>query len=114
MGLSNICFSISKSIALIPFEVSKQGPQHPHLSLAEDGISGEGFCHFGELLCSPGSLPWIHVVKLLLDFLLLTHLMSVELLEQPEEPRKAEENFFLPTVSFFRSKSCGGFPFYSE
>ena len=29
---------------------------------------GEDFRHFGELLCFPGSLPWIHVTKLLFDF----------------------------------------------
>lgn len=35
--LANICFSISVSIALLPCEVPNHNPQHPLLSLAEDG-----------------------------------------------------------------------------
>ena len=36
--LSNICFSISMWIAFLPCEVPNSYPQHPLLSLAEDGI----------------------------------------------------------------------------
>lgn len=37
--LSNICFSISMWNTSFPFEVPNHYPQHPHLSLAEDGIN---------------------------------------------------------------------------
>ena len=50
--LSNICFSIS--IAFLPFEVPNCYLHHPLFFLAEDGISAEGFGHFGEILSSPG------------------------------------------------------------
>lgn len=43
-------------------------PQYPPLSLAEDGIEGEGFDHFGELLCSTGSLPCVQLLNFCLIF----------------------------------------------
>ena len=39
----------------------------------------------------------VHVIKLLYDFLLLISLMSIYFLDQPEEPKRVEENFFLPS-----------------
>ena len=53
-------------ITFLPAEIPN--PQHLLLSLAENAISGEGFSHFGELLSSSGSLPCVHVIKLLCDF----------------------------------------------
>ena len=42
--------------------------------------------------CYLGRLSHVHVIKLLLDFLLLIFLMSIWFLHQSEEPRWAEEN----------------------
>lgn len=50
---------------------SKPLPQHPLLSLAENGIQGEDFGHASELLSFPESLLHIRVIKLLFDILLL-------------------------------------------
>ena len=47
-----LCFSCSSLVTNSPH------PQHPLLSLAEDGIQGERLCHFGELLSFPASLLW--------------------------------------------------------
>ena len=35
------------------------------------------------------------LLKILSDFLLLTCILTVEFLDQPEEPWRVEENFFL-------------------
>ena len=75
--LPNIVFSIFTWIAFLPSEVPKHYPQHPLLSLVEDGIWGEGFGLFGKLLRFPGSLLCIHGIKLLFDFLLLICVMSI-------------------------------------
>ena len=75
--LLHICFSIFMWIAFSPFEVPNHCPQHPLLSLAEDGIEGESLGHFGELLSSPGSLPSIHLIRLLFDSVLLICLMLI-------------------------------------
>ena len=61
----------------LPFEAPNHYPQHPLLSLAEDGILGEVFGHFGQLLSFSSSLPYIYIIQLLFDFLLLICLMSV-------------------------------------
>ena len=66
--LPNICFSISSLIAFFRFEVQNHYSKHSLLSLAEDDVQDEGFGHFGKLLISSGSLPWIHVIKLFLKF----------------------------------------------
>ena len=50
--------------------------QHPLLSAVEDGIQGEDFSHFGELLSFSGPLPCIHVIKLVFDVPLLIYLTS--------------------------------------
>ena len=42
----------------------------------------------GKFLSFPGSLPCIHVIKLLLNFLLLTCLMSIEFYGQPKNLEK--------------------------
>ena len=60
-------------MTFIPLDVSNH---HPHLSLAEDAIEAEGFLHFVELLSS-ASHPWINVIQLWFDFLLLICLLSV-------------------------------------
>lgn len=73
MYLSNICFFFFTSMTFIPLDVSNH---HPHLSLAEDAIEAEGFLHFVELLSS-ASHPWINVIQLWFDFLLLICLLSV-------------------------------------
>ena len=44
----------------------------------------------------PGSLPFVHVIELSFDFLLLICLMSGEPLDQTEEPRKAGGKFSFP------------------
>ena len=53
------------------------------------------FGHFSKLFGFSQSLSCIHVVQLLCDFLLLICLMSMSFLDQPEEPRSAEEILFL-------------------
>lgn len=50
--------------------------QHPLLSLAEGGILGEVFSHFGELFGFLVSLPRIYGIKIMFNFLLLSFLMS--------------------------------------
>ena len=67
----NLCFSLCMSVGFILFEVPNHFAQHPLLSLAEDGIEGESFSHFGELFSFVGFLPCIRVIQLLFDFLLL-------------------------------------------
>ena len=47
-------------------------------------------------LCHLGNPSQIYVIKLLFDFIPLICLISICFLDQPEEPRKAEENLFLP------------------
>lgn len=54
--LLNFCFSISVCIAFLPFKFRTCYPQCPFLSLAEDGIYGESFGHFSELLSFSGCL----------------------------------------------------------
>ena len=83
---------------LPPHEFPNHYPQHPSLSLAEDGIYSDGFIHLGELLSFLGSLSCTHVIEVLLDFLLLLCLLSSKFLDLPEEPRRIEENFFLPNT----------------
>ena len=61
----------------LPLKFQSTALSNLFLSLAEDGISGEDFDQFGESLNSPGSLPCIHVIKLLCDFLLLICFMSI-------------------------------------
>ena len=75
--LENVCFSISMSIAFLPFDVQNAYSQHLLLSLAEDGTKFKGFSHFDEVLSFPGSLPCINAIKLLFNFLLLICLMSI-------------------------------------
>ena len=53
------------------------------------------FGHFSKLFGFSWSLSCKHVVQLLCDFLLLVCLMSISFLDQPEEPRSAEEILFL-------------------
>ena len=43
-------------------------PQHPFLSLAEDGIQGEDFGYLNKLLSFPGSLSHVYM---LLNFCLI-------------------------------------------
>lgn len=50
------------------------------------------------------SLPCIHVIKILFDFLMLICLMSTEFLDQPEEPRRGEEN--VPLTAAARMNDC--------
>ena len=55
-------------MAFLLFEVLNHYPKHLLLSLAEDGIQGEGLGHFGELLSFPGSRPCIRVIQISLIF----------------------------------------------
>lgn len=52
----------------------------------------------GELLIFPVSLPWIQIIEPLFDLLLLSSLMSILFLYQPEEPSRVEENVFVWTI----------------
>ena len=103
-GLANIClpnifFSISMSIAFLPLEVSNDCPQILFFSLAE--IVFKDFSHFGTLLSFPGSLPCIHVIKLLFDFFLVNLSHASLILNQPEGPTRVEEYFFLPDTHIY-------------
>ena len=72
----NVCFSISISIASLPFEVPNHYPQTSSFVFSWIWYS-ESFSYFGELLSFPVSLACVHVIKLLFDFLLLICLMWI-------------------------------------
>lgn len=79
-------------ITILSFNIPNQDSQHSLLSLAEDGE-----VRVSATLTSYCFLGHSHVYTLLnFDFLLLVYFLSVKILDQPEEPRGAEGNFFLP------------------
>ena len=93
------------SIAFLPNEVPNDYPQPSLLSSTEDGIQGEGFGHLGEWLSFPGSLPCLHVIKLLFDF--LCYLPHVNLilgqLEELERSKISSSLMFI-TIIFVKLK----------
>ena len=78
IGLPNICFSISMSLVFFPLK-----PQTTVtyilfcLWLSMVFKVGVSFSHFGKLLSFHGSLRCIRGIKIWIDFLLLTCLMSM-------------------------------------
>ena len=77
--LTRICIT-TLSLLTVPLQVASCDSPHPQqalLSLAEGGISGEGFSHFVELVNFPGSCLCIHATKPLFHCLLLVYFMSV-------------------------------------
>lgn len=91
------CASQSYSGLLCFSSYNNFSPQQLLLSLAENGNSGEGFIHFGELLSFPEYLPCIqetHRLSNFCMFLLLHCIFITGCLSQ--KPRRAERIIFPP------------------
>ena len=74
--------------------MSQHPPGHFLLALVEDAIEGEACGPLGQLLSFLGSLPHVHVIKLLFDFLTLIVNLIVRPGRRTWEGR--EKKFFLP------------------
>ena len=97
---TNVCFSISVSITILPAEVANHRPQHPLSFGAEDGIQEEGGQgHFG----FPGSLH----VHMLFNFCFIffpANLSHSHLILRPA--RRVEEDLFRPDNHKAKLQQC--------
>ena len=84
-----ICQTFAFPSASLSFKVLSHYPQHPILSIAKDGFSGEGFCSFAVTQIS-----WV-TPRCTYYYLFFSFCLNVNFSDQPEEPMRVEENFFL-------------------
>ena len=92
--LPNICFSTW--VAFLPSEVHSHSPNHGFYVISWSSYLKWGLCTLAWVTHFSGVSPISTLLNSYLIFLPFICLMSIQVLDQPEQPRRVEKNFFLP------------------